>query len=312
MLLCSVFLVAIVVATYGLVAEKRIAIEFVQKELVGTQYLEAVRGVYAWVLADSLAARSNPKSSDDQALNGLAEAQAHSADSLHTAELARSLSDAVRKLSGPASGEKLALIVDALTKARDLASRIGDNSNLALDPDLDSYYVQDIVVTKMPNLLGQIGELQSLLQARTPAMPSSDTPVRTLILDGTIRSTLEEIERDARASYRGGDGDRLRQTLDPDIAAMVKAGEVYLGAMRSSLGATVSASLGQSYTRIVDDTLRAWKTSQGETGSLTQHATVQSPWQAAQQPPSKRFIRRPQYRARCDHAPLHCATPSKT
>ena len=128
--------------------------------------------------------------------------------------------------------------------------------------------MQDIVVTKMPNLLGQIGELQSLLQARTPAMPSSDTPVRTLILDGTIRSTLEEIERDARASYRGGDGDRLRQTLDPDIAAMVKAGEVYLGAMRSSLGATVSASLGQSYTRIVDDTLRAWKTSQGELDRL--------------------------------------------
>jgi hypothetical protein len=96
-------------------------------------------------------------------LNRLADAQAHTAGSLHTVELPQSVAEAVRKLSSaPANGDKLTLIVDALAKARNLASRVGDDSNLALDPDLDSYYVQDIVVTKMPTLLGQIGELQSM------------------------------------------------------------------------------------------------------------------------------------------------------
>jgi hypothetical protein len=166
-LLCGVFLVSIFVATYGLVVEKLIAIEFVRKELVGSQYLEAVRGVYAWILADGLTSRttSQTRPSADQVLKRLADAQADTAGSLHTAELAQSVAEAVRKLSsGPANGEKLPLIVDALTKARNLASRIGDDSNLTLDPDLDSYYVQDIVVTKMPTLLGQVGELQSLLR----------------------------------------------------------------------------------------------------------------------------------------------------
>ena len=270
-LLCSAFVFSIIVATYGLIAEKRIAIEFVRKELVGARYLEAVRGVYAWILADGLALPTSPETSPsaNQVLDRLGDAQAQ-AGSLHTAELAQSVTDAVRKLSGPAAdGEKHGLIVDALTKARNLASRIGDDSNLALDPDLDSYYVQDIVVTKMPTLLGQIGELQSLLQTPSSAGSSLGAPaVRPLILDGMIRSTLEEIGRDARASYRGGAGDRLRQTLDPDMASMVSAGDAYLEAMSSRLGASDSTSLDQSYARVVDDTLRAWGASQGELNRL--------------------------------------------
>jgi signal transduction histidine kinase len=279
-LLCGVFLVSIVVATYGLVAEKLIAIEFVRKELIGVQYLEAVRGVYAWILANGLTSPSTSHTglSVDQALKRLADDQAHSAGTLHTAELAQSSVEAVRKLwSGPANGDKLTLIADALSTARNLASRVGDDSNLTLDPDLDSYYVQDIVVTKMPTLLGQIGELQSLLQTPSPAGSSSDAPtVRPLILDGMIRSTLEEIARDARASYREGDGDRLRQTLDPDIASMVSAGEAYLEAMRSSLGAGDTASLDQSYARVVNDALRAWGASQGELNRLlnTRHSNL--------------------------------------
>ena len=270
-LLCSAFVLSIIIVTYGLIAEKRIAIDFVRKEIVGLQYLEAVRGVYAWILANGLTSPLSTATgpSTNQVLDGLADAQSHTAGSLHTAEPAQSVADAVRKLSDPANGEKLGLIVDALSKARNLASRIGDDSKLALDPDLDSYYVQDIAVTRMPMLLGQIGELQSWLQMPSPAGSSSgDSSIRPLILDGMIRSTLEEIARDARASYRGGSGDRLRQTLDPHIASMVSAGEAYLEAMRSSLGASDPASLGQSYARLVGDALKTWKAGEGELDRL--------------------------------------------
>jgi hypothetical protein len=217
--LCSAFVVSIVVVTYGLIAEKRIAIEFARKELDGVQYLKAVRGVYAWILASGITSPLSPETgpSANRVLDGLADAQSHTAGSLHTAEHAQSVADAVRKLSDPANGEKLGLIVDALSKARNLASRIGDDSKFILDPDLDSYYVQDIVVTRMPMLLGQIG-----------------------------------------------DGDRLRQMLDPHIVSMVSAGEAYLEAMRSSLGASDPALLNQSYARVVEDALKTWKASDGE------------------------------------------------
>ena len=57
LLLCIVFVGALLVATYGLVAEKQIAIDFVRKELVGVQHLEALRGVYATILKANPARR---------------------------------------------------------------------------------------------------------------------------------------------------------------------------------------------------------------------------------------------------------------
>jgi hypothetical protein len=46
-----------------------------------------------------------------------------------------------------------------------LAARIGDDSNLTLDPDLDTYYVQDIAVGKLPTL-GARGESGHKLSGR--------------------------------------------------------------------------------------------------------------------------------------------------
>ena len=97
----------------------------------------------------------------------------------------RSLEDTattVRKLASAVPGpEKRTLTVEVLAGARDLATRVGDKSNLALDPDLNSYYVQNIVVKRMPTMLSQMGELQSLLIN----WPSGDAAhVRPLLLAG--------------------------------------------------------------------------------------------------------------------------------
>ena len=52
LLLCGMFVGTIILATYSLIEEKQIAIDFVRKELLGAQYLEALRGVYAVILAE--------------------------------------------------------------------------------------------------------------------------------------------------------------------------------------------------------------------------------------------------------------------
>ena len=54
--LCGTFIVAIAVAIYSLAAEKQIAIEFARKELVGVNYFERLRDVYAAILTDALGA----------------------------------------------------------------------------------------------------------------------------------------------------------------------------------------------------------------------------------------------------------------
>jgi hypothetical protein len=138
-LLCSTFLVALIVATYGLIAEKRIAIEFARKELVGTQYLDTVRSVYAAVLEESPAGHGNW--SPEPTLKALDAAETAAAGRLKSAELQQSLVAKLRELWSANSddGQYGLIVLDALTKTRRLVQRIGDDSNLTLDPDLDSY-----------------------------------------------------------------------------------------------------------------------------------------------------------------------------
>ena len=199
-------------------------------------------------------------------------AATHSVDSeqLDTAALERALRDAIDKLaSAPDDDQRRASFVEALNAARNLASRIGDDSNLTLDPDLDSYYVQDIVVAKIPTLLSEIGELQSELEMPSSAQSTPETlAVRSLVLDGTIRSTLEGIERDLQASYRGGSGARLRQVLDADLAAMVSAWNAYLDTVKAKLGAGDARALDDRYAAAVDSAINAWTVSLAELKGL--------------------------------------------
>lgn len=267
-LLCGMFVGAIILATYSLIEEKQIAIGFVRKELVGAQYLEALRGVYAVILAEdadaSQAARS--QASVDAALSTLAAAEA-TGGSLHTARFAQDLATSVRDLVAQgSSNEKRTLIVAALARARDLAARIGDASNLALDPDLDSYYVQDIVVKKVPALLSQMGELQSLL---TSSPSGDDLQVRPLLLDGMIRSSIEEIERDATTGYRGATDGELKQAIAPAISTMVSVTNSYLGTANAVLrGQSSPTSLLHSYATAHQGVDSAWAASKAELNGL--------------------------------------------
>jgi hypothetical protein len=89
------FVVSIIVATYGLVAEKQIAIEFVRKELVGARYMEALRGVYAAILTENRdAPPSAPKTAINASLDALFTAEADTAGSLNTAEFEQSVATA--------------------------------------------------------------------------------------------------------------------------------------------------------------------------------------------------------------------------
>ncbi len=142
-ILWCVFIVSIGVATYSLVAEKKIAIDFARKELVGTEYIAAVRAVFAAILTDrsspapigqprtSADNRSSPDNSPsaDELVGALDAAQSTAGAVLQTAALEQALVATLRELrSSKADGPSLdALVADAITKARRLAVRIGDD-----------------------------------------------------------------------------------------------------------------------------------------------------------------------------------------
>ena len=255
LLLSGMFILSLLVAAYGWLAEKQIAIDFARKELIGTRYLGALGKVYAGVLTDD----AKPA----EVLRMLAAAEVDAAGSLNSAELERDLAAAIRKHSEDApDGIDQFRLVDTLSKARDLAARIGDNSGLALDPDLDSYYVQKILVKELPSLLLQLGELQTLLNTKPESAAGGDSRVRALLLAGMIRSTLEEIERDSAAAYGGTP--RITQSLTGSTRSMIAAVDSYLKAASATDGDTSSGALTNSYRTALDSVLGSWTAGQAE------------------------------------------------
>ena len=253
-LLCGAFIVAIAVAIYTLVAQQQIAIEFSKKELTGVHYIEAVRGVYSRLLGEP---GSNPVSgqalpSAETVLNSLSTAEAGA--NFNTASLEQSLATTLRRLWSESAeeGAKSGLVGEALVKARDLISRVGDDSNLALDPDLDSYYLQDTLVRQMPRLLGQIGDIRGLTGTSSVQSLSSGDKTRLFASVAMARSTAEEIARNLTSAYRGDSDGTLRQRIEAPMAVMLSSVTSYLGALDDSF-----ADAGKVDQDAVDDLRRS-------------------------------------------------------
>ena len=123
--------------------------------------------------------------------------------------------------------------------------------------------MQDIVVAKIPTLLSQIGELHSQLEMQSSGSSSTKSlAVGALVLDGMIRATLTDIERDLKASYRGGSGAQLRKALDANVETMVSAWKSYLDTVKaSSASANDASTLDRSYASAVHSAIDTWSVS---------------------------------------------------
>lgn len=279
-ILCGMFFISVGATTYSLVAEKQIAIEFARKELVGSRYLAAVRGIYATVLAGPPidASAAPPSRQTDDVLKTLAAAQSDAGKSLQTGELAQSLAEALRLLwsSDLDSGASYTLALNVLAKARQLVSRIADDSNLALDPDLDSYYVQDLIAKKLPAFLRQLSEVPILSREAAAARTlSSEQKVRFQIFEGQLRSIEDELKDNLAAAYRGNTDGSLKHAIDGAFATTMSNTNAYLSGLDASfVGSDTagrnSAASDRLYGSVVESTIGAWAAAQSELDGLLQ------------------------------------------
>jgi signal transduction histidine kinase len=73
-----------------------------------------------------------------------------------------------------------------------LITQVGNNSNLILDPDLDSYYLMDTVITKLPQTVEYFSQLRSygMMAVVTDTLAASDA-TRLVFLSGLAKSTID-------------------------------------------------------------------------------------------------------------------------
>jgi signal transduction histidine kinase len=276
LLLCGMFGISVVVTTTALVVEKQIAIAFARKELTGTRYLATVRDIYPAILLHRDDSSFAPPK-HDELLNGLAAAEAEAAGHLQTAALEQTFAQTLRELWSDKKVQNTdQLVLMALSSAQRLASRVGDDSNLTLDPDLDTYYMQNIVVERLPALVGQLGEMQTLLRTviATGSL-SREREARLVLLENSIESTADDVKSDLASAYRGNANGSLRRNVDAAIANMTASVKSYLGAagagrLGDGSAGLDTASLERAFSSTLVSTIKDWTVAQTDLDRLLQ------------------------------------------
>jgi hypothetical protein len=145
-------LTAVIFVSGILISEKYIAIDFTDKEIAGAHYIAAVSRSLV-PLAQGRQAASPAATTAATTTAGLDDAQFRYGALLGAQGLGRAYSEA---LAAGASDH-------AFDAGRALLTRIGNQSNLILDPDLDSYYTMSLVMLRFPELLGLLAAAAGIL-----------------------------------------------------------------------------------------------------------------------------------------------------
>ena len=228
----ALFVIPIGALLFDLQSQQQVGIGAAQKEIAGNAYFaaaaQAQQTLYQY--RDAAAMQSPDTEKFRGALTagiaGLAKAQADLGQQLDTADLAKTavsgLQAFVAGTTPAASGD------DAIGALRDLMSRIGDQSGLVLDPDLDSFYTMDALTAKVPDIADEI-EAIARLAAASMAKGEVSTEERANYLVNKIglKSTASQLAADIAAGYRGNADGSLKSHLEAEVVAANSALETF-------------------------------------------------------------------------------------
>ncbi len=212
-----------------LINEKYIAINFTKKEMVGSQFIAVVRDALLTHVAREAQARPAPVADGTPATTILG-AQARFGADMASAGLSGDFAAALTATgtaSAAGAGGRGASGRNAATPigtGRQLLTRIGNQSNLILDPDLDSYYTMSLIVLRFPELLDVVDSMHRLAgqMATLPAARRLDQQTRFLVLEGRIDAILAGIESDYREAFSAS-SPLLKARMAPSQAVLASA-----------------------------------------------------------------------------------------
>lgn len=222
-LLIATLLIPTVVAAYSYFSTVSNQVAFARSEIDGVDVLRPALGVMVRLT------EGTDTAADMAALESAVARHPQLALEDELAALTAALADTTEDRDGLAAGA-----------ARDLIVALGNNSGLVLDPDLDSFYVMDALVVKMPGALADhlIADT-AYMTVTDPKAPGAEALIKAnvatqAVLAGSLGSAGEGIAGNvATAVAATGDGD-LASNLAPLVV---------FGAALSNEASTLSSTL---------------------------------------------------------------------
>lgn len=244
-IISGVFAVSTVFATALFVQASRSQITFTEKEQNGVHALTVV-----W---DSI--RSG-------ALLEKAEHQDHFGKTQNTAQYLRDKFQIDAALDDYAAAKDQA---ERFGEGRELILKVADGSNLTLDPDLDSYYMMDAVVVRLPKLDHTIFEIQEVLAQQQGAASSDVYAVRFDRLNFAAEEAISSLTTSMESNKSGETG----RAIGAEVQALQSKANAALTLARAvAEGRGDSAELKASLEALSDQVNTSWRAGEGELDRL--------------------------------------------
>jgi len=245
------FMLSIFMLLFMLVVEKNKAINFAEREIKGVEYIVPMRQFISHVavhrgMTNALLNGNESFRSKLPAVRETIAKDIQLIDSI-SAKLGESHNTALPWQAVRAGwnqlGEKALLLPatksfaqhsDLIKNIIALVSQIADSSNLILDPQLDSFYLMDVMVLRIPQLSNELG----ILRGKGAGIIASDTITDVERADLLNRYTLlkENVDSTVRAvNVVFENNSELRPLLGAKLNAFVEASSIFLTDIESKL-----------------------------------------------------------------------------
>jgi|GEM_PF-573537 len=195
----AVFAIALIYLTYGLYRSNQDNVDFSSKEVVGVQYLKPAMALLQGVAQEqSQAAGSGNGLASTLQQQWEALQQTHHAlnGTLGVDKSWSALDSAWQKLKATPSSGNYQVVASNLL---DLISQASDQSNLTLDPDIDTFYLMDSLTVQWPNWLVRSSQANGLLQAaKGQALTGSERDQAlglSPLIDGYFQSLQQDLSK---------------------------------------------------------------------------------------------------------------------
>lgn len=226
LLIVALFLAPIALQVVLFVQQSRKDIAFSSAEIDGVTYLQTVWPALTGLIT---AVGDEDKPGDRALVTAMTEQGAAFDQAMRTGDAAKGAIDAMAKAGWPGAAIKDGPDSQAAIAAlRTLIAKIGDGSNLILDPDLDSFYVMDLTVVKLPETIDAAGALLAAARANATTTPIPfDTKAAYLIAAGRFKSAVDGANASVEAAYAGNADGTVKAALDTPTKALVAAGATF-------------------------------------------------------------------------------------
>lgn len=196
--------------------------DFSEKERVGVKYAQAVWPVIVnhAIPFDAISQRQTRKS-----LSFLEDASAMHDPTLRLGSVSNPLMDELRAMSQAQSVDSGAR-ERVVKKAEGLLLEVGDASNLILDPELDSFYLMDLVINRLPNLVSAIEDFTSVIH-QAASDPSDEAEIQLVVALGRTNQAFASIESAAERAIKANKSPELAAELASQLEQFIFAEEAF-------------------------------------------------------------------------------------